>query len=570
MNKKMTKWLSMALACGMLFSTAACGKTGGNESGGSGPNELGLDVPTGGDPDSTDTLDVYLLLHGYGQDWLISGLNRFAKEDWVKAKYPKLSINYTFDSKDSTAHQKLSQGASINKYDLLFSVNLQGYEDTGMIADLTDLVYLAEVPGESGTKVIDKVPEYCLNTVRNASADERADGNDTYMIVSYIQSFWSMMYNADILKQLQKEVPVTTDEFLELGDYIATNGYTDATGATNKNVIVNRAAADYWRNSYDIWWSQYEGEEGVLNYYEGYDPIEEQTNSSAVLQQAGRLESLKVIESILTRYRYPKTDEDFKVVQSAFLMGDGVFHYNGDYFACEMQTEISELKNNYNIDYDIQYMKMPVVSAIVNKTPSVKTAAEAKGITADKMLQSIIREIDADKTYDESQAKADGVTEEDFEIIVSARCYAGLSQASNQSVVIPSYAAGKNIAADFLRFMYTDESIKDFTVSSVGLIFPTTYDIVNDTEVYSKIQPIHKSKINLMKGTSNYPFTYSYSAGATRLGKGGLESLYYKGKFEVNFALDEDDRETAEDILKNEADHWNKNTWDQMVAAAGA
>ena len=142
---------------------------------------------------------------------------------------------------------------------------------------------------------------------------------------------------------------------------------------------------------------------------------------------------------------------------------------------------------------------------------------------------------------------------------------------SAQAAIIPSYAAGKDVAADFLVFMYTDESIKDFTVSSGGLIFPTTYEIEKDAEVYDKLQPIHQSKIKIMQGTSNYPFTYSVSADGTRLGKGGLTSLYYKGKFEVNFALPESsaERQSAAEILEDEASYWNKNTWDQMVAAAG-
>lgn len=542
MNKKLAKVFSTVLACGMLFSTAACNSSGGNS-------------------DEPQTLDIYLLYKGYGDLWLKSAMSRFEQEAWVKEKYPELTINYTYNSQDSHPHQKLTAGASINKYDLMFGVNMQGYESRGVLADLTDSVYLAEVPGEEGTRVIDKIPQYALDLVRNATADSREDGNDTYNVVSYINSFWSFMYNADILKALNLEVPLTTDQFLETAETIQTTGYTWGSGETGNNVITNRAPADYWRDSYDLWWSQYEGAEGVDNYYEGYDPIEEQTNSNVVLQQEGRLESLKVIESILTKYSYSKRDEaNFKVVQTAFLMGDGVFHFNGDYFASEMQTEIDTLKSQ-GIDYDIQYMKAPVISAIIKKTPSIQT---------DEELRAVIKEIDNNVAYADSQAKKDGVTPTDFAVIVEARSFGGLGRISGQSAIIPEYAAGKEVAADFLRFMYTDESIKDFTVSSGGLIFPTTYDIVNDAEVYDKIQPIHQSKLKIMQGTSNYPFTYSVTAGGTRLGKGGLTSLYYKGKFEVNFALPEGSRQSAEEILADEASYWNKNTWDQMVASAGA
>ncbi len=562
MNKKLTKALSMVLACGMLLSATACG--GGSSNGsstGGGSVEIDKTVPTGGDGDAEQTLDIYLLYKGYGDLWLKSAINRFAAQTWVREKYPQLSINYTFNSTDSHPHQKLTAGASINKYDLMFGVNMQGYESKGVLADLTDSVYLAEVPGEEGTKVIDKIPQYALDLVRNATAEPRADGNDTYMVVSYIKDFWSLMYNADILKSMNLEVPLTTDQFLETAETIQTTGYTWAKGEKGYNVLTNRAGANYWRDSYDLWWSQYEGAEGVNNYYEGYDPLEEQTNSNVVLQQAGRLESLKVVESILTKYSYSKRDEaNYRVVQTAFLMGDGVFHWNGDYFASEMQTEIDTLKSQ-GINYDIRYMKAPVISAIIQKTPTIKTDAE---------LRAVIKEIDANILYADSQAKKNGVSQADFEIIVEARSFAGLSRVSGQSAIIPSYAAGKAVAADFLRFMYTEESIKDFTVSSGGIVFPTTYDMAADQEVYAKIQPIHQSKLKIMQGTSNYPFTYSVSAGGTRLGKGGLTSLYYQGKFEVNFTLPEGSRQSAADILADEASHWNKNTWDQMVASAGA
>ena len=544
MNKTSKTLLSMTLACGMLFSAAACNKGGNANS------------------DSPQTLDIYLLYKGYGDAWLKSAISRFEQEAWVKEKYPNLTINYTYNSVDSHPHQKLTAGASINKYDLMFGVNMQGYETKGVLADLTDTVYLREIPGEEGTRVIDKIPEYALNKVRNATAEPREDGNDTYNVVSYIKDFWSFLYNADILEDMGLEVPLTTDQFLETAETIKTTGYTWGSGEKGYNVITNRAPANYWRSSYDLWWSQYEGAEGVENYYEGYDPMEEQTNSSIVLEQEGRLESLKVIESILSKYSYSNRDEaNFRVVQTSFLMGDGLFHFNGDYFGSEMQTEINTLKSQ-GIDYDIRYMKAPVISAITKKTPTIKT---------DEALRKVIKEIDDNVTYADSQAKKDGVSKADFDIIVEARSFGGLSSVSAQAAIIPSYAAGKDVAADFLVFMYTDESIKDFTVSSGGLIFPTTYEIEKDAEVYDKLQPIHQSKIKIMQGTSNYPFTYSVSADGTRLGKGGLTSLYYKGKFEVNFALPESsaERQSAAEILEDEASHWNKNTWDQMVAAAG-
>lgn len=566
MNKKLTKLLSLAMALGLTLSATACGggtssSTGGGTTSGGGTssgNQGYTDVPMGGNPDAADTLDIYLLVHGYGQEWMKSAINKFATQTWVREKYPNFSVNYDFDSIDATASQKLSAGASINKYDVIFGVNLQAYETKGMIADLTDSVFLSDVPGEEGTKVIDKVPQRFLERIKNASADPRNDGNDSYFVVPYVNGFWSMLYNATILEQLQLEVPLTTDQFLETAAQIKTKTYAWAGGAGNTNVINNCASDNYWRGSYDFWWSQYEGVEGVANFYEGYDPLEDMYESSAVLNQAGRLKALEVVEDILSNYSHKDSQSgNYKEHQTAFLMGDGIFHYNGDYFASEMLTEINTLKQQ-NIQYDIKYMKMPVISAIREKTPSIADDAE---------LRAVIKEIDADKTWAESSVK-DSVTEADFKVIAAARCLSGWSAPGSHVAVVPSYAAGKGVAADFLRYLYTDEAIKDFTISSGGILFPSTYDIANDAEVMQSVQAIHKSKMELLKGTAKYPFTYSIAAAATTLGRAGLESLYYAGKFEVNFVQTGKNKQSAAEILQSEKNHWNKNTWDQMVAAS--
>lgn len=528
MKKKQLKFLSLAMALGMTFGATACGGK-----------------------DSEQTLDVYVLVHGYGKLWLDSALERFQNTDWVKEKYPQLKVNYQFDANDMMAAQKLQAGASINKFDLLFSVNLQEYTDGGYLADLTDLVYNAEVPGESGVKVKDKIPQRVLDKAKNFT-------DSKYYVLDYVQGMYGMLYNATILKNLNLEVPLTTDQFLETAATIKSTGYTDGFGERQTKVIMNNADDNYWRTSFDVWWAQYESVSGYEDYFRGYDAAEEKTGSITVLDQEGRLESLKVVESILSNYNNATQNGDFMRTQVSFLAGEGVFHYNGDYFAGEMQADIDVLKED-GIAYDIKYMKMPIISAIRKKTPSIKS---------DKALQDVIKEIDADKSYEESTAKNNGVSEDDYKKIVEARGVAGYSAVGSNEAVIPGYATGKEIAADFLRFMYTDESIKDFTLSSGGLLFPSTYSIVDDNEVMEKVNPISKSMYDILKGTSICSFKYLPAAGGTLLGRGGLTSLKFDGKFEVYFNQG-DATKNAEAILKAEKNRWAGSAWDQMVAAAG-
>ena len=107
----------MAVCCmgSMAMSAAACGGgKGGNTSSGGGSRDLGTDI--GGGTRSRITLDVMMTDAGYGIDWVKAALEEFAKQDWVKEKYPRLTVsNVEVGSIDAMKSQLT---ASSNKYDL--------------------------------------------------------------------------------------------------------------------------------------------------------------------------------------------------------------------------------------------------------------------------------------------------------------------------------------------------------------------------------------------------------------------------------------------------------------------
>ncbi len=524
----------------------------------------------GGGSDSEQSLDIYLLYKGYQDEWLMGVIDMFENEDWVKQKYPDLEITYDNDAVQATASAKLTGGSSMNKYDLLFSVLLNAYEGT-LLADLTDIVYLSEVPGESGVKVIDKIPDYVLDVANWNEAPTRPDGNDSYYYNIYVEGMYGIMYNADILNALSLKVPVTTDEFINTCEYIENTGYTykDASGTKNANAsIMNASENQYWDTAFNTWWAQYEGEEEYINYFKGYDS-ELMTRSATVLRQQGRLESLKVLERIFQEdHGYEFAHEmNYMSAQSSFCMGIGAFHYNGDYFASEMRATIESYKEE-GIECDIKYMKMPVISAIVDKL----NYRNGGNVMTDTMLQAIIREIDANVLYENSQAKLDGVNENDFNKIAEARRIVGFSTASTQTVGIPEYSPAKELAADFLRFMYTDKAIAEFAKASGGVTIPTTYDYSANLDVYNSFNGIQKSKyeINQLTKNSNYETIRLPHALSFPLGKAGFDGLTrYKGKFEVDFTVKTSNRTTAQKIYQDEIDYWNEPTFRQLLSEAG-
>lgn len=544
MKKGFKRVGALLMAAGMVTSMAACGGAG-----------------TAGGSDSVEALDIYVLNQGYGDLWATDAIARFKEEPWVKEKYPNLVITYAMDADFNTQFSKLSSGPALNKYDLIFGCMLQELEDTGVLADLTDSVFLTEVPDEPGVRIIDKVPEDTLALIRRANAPAREDGEDTYVIFPYIQALYSFLYNADILEELNLPVPLTTDQFMEVGDAIQENGYVNAASKGQKeyHVIMNAAQDNYWKHSYEPWWAQYEGIQGVRNYYDGYDEVEELYDSRTVLNQTGRLRALEVIEDIIDGYSYESSFQvDYKAAQTQFLMGRGVFHFNGDYFVGEMELELNGLKSQ-GIDYDIRWMKMPVISSIIEKTPTIED---------DQQLRAIIQEIDDNKLWEESQAKVNGVSKVDFEKVAEARMIGGNYAPAIQSAVIPSYAAGKDIAADFLRFMYTDKSVEEFARSSYGLVFPTKYDIRTNEELMADLHPIEMTKFDLLADKGNYKLISLPNPNGSRLGKAGLTHLYFTGSFEGMFIQPEGIRMTPQDILDYEAAYWNQTMWDQMVSRA--
>lgn len=550
----MKKFLSLSaaavLSLGVVATAASCGSS---------------------KSDSPETLDIYCLYKGYQDEWLTANIELFKQQSWVKEKYPKLTVNYTQDGVDSTAFNKLSGGESINKYDLLFSVNLESYDNSGITMDITDAVINAQVPGED-VKVKDKLSQQQLDLIAAADGPERADGGASYYNISYIDGMFSMLYNADLLKQLNIDVPVTTKEFTAACGTIKTKGYTatvDGKTINHKTPIMNSAGSNYWNSSFSTWWAQYEGVEEYSNFYNG---IYNEERSAEVTKQTGRLRSLETIENIFrSGYSYESSlATSYDVAQTNFLSGHGVFHYNGDYFASEMALTLKALKAK-GVDYDIKYMKMPVISSVVEKL----SYRDGENYMSDAMLASVIREIDSNVVYDNSQAKTKGVSKADFDKIAEARCIAGYTTGNTQRAVIPDYSPSKALAADFLRFMYTDIAISNFAKASGGIRFAVNYDYKADGS-YDSFSRISKSSYDIMTGSTEYPFIRLPSTESFALGKAGLEPLTSNNKFEVLWA-DPDQTMTAKDIYQADINYyWTENdggkptsAWGQLLGRAG-
>ena len=90
--------------------------------------------------DNPNQIDIYVVNAGYRYEWVNTIKELFLQEDWVKEKYPNLTVSIYQNDNQTYAETIMDAGRASNKFDLLFSMNLakfSGHEDA---LDLTDVV----------------------------------------------------------------------------------------------------------------------------------------------------------------------------------------------------------------------------------------------------------------------------------------------------------------------------------------------------------------------------------------------------------------------------------------------
>ena len=312
----------------------------------------------------------------------------------------------------------------------------------------------------------------------------------------------------------------------------------------------SREEANYWQFlAFPIWWAQYEGMENYYNFYRGIDTITGTQNSRDVLAQQGRLESLEVLYDLLSEYSFTGAGSiDFIEAQTRFLMGDGLIMANGDWFYQEMDTTIEGLKKR-GIDYDIRFMKNPVISAIKDVLPTVND---------DATLAAVVDAVDKGETAYE------GVSAADFARVKEARSFVYSGEYLNQAF-IPSYANGKDAAKDFLRFLATDIACNQFMRSTGGATLPFKYDVKTaDKDLYDSFDSIQKYRhdIYMADPTFNLParyeeFSLAYLGGLKPVPIGYVDSAFSSAQY------------TAQEFFQMQIDYYSGSRWDDILRAAG-
>lgn len=500
------------------------------------------------------TLEVFATNAGYGVDWLTAGLNAFKEEQWVKDKYPELIIPALKEDSVTDVFAKISGGdGNSNTVDLYVTCAPMGSFVVGAsakFAELTD-VYDSVIPGESktvGEKMSAGVRE--PQEIRQVGVSE--DAPPEYYGMPWVRGAMGMFYNKTRLDALMGvtdyETPRTTDRLVSLvADLQHKINPTDPTAIKDAPMLY-MSNSSYTGATAITWWAQYEGIENYENFWYGID--EDGNYSSDVFRQQGRLEALTVLERLIGRQHYQSCAVSMTgshmEIQTKFMTGEaGVFFFNGDWLLNEMKN--LNKSDRYHVD-DVRMLRMPVISAIVDKCSSVKT---------DDQLNEVVGYVDKNMTFDAAKTEyAKNNTAElvkaDYDRIYSARNM--VQRMGGHEMFIPEYALGKEVAKDFMRFMASDKGIEILVREGKGFISPFDFDAPESLK--NEFSPMQRERYERMKtavelrASGSYPL-YQF---------GGLKAFTRTANIDRAFGAENaDDRKSAYEVYKEDIDYYTGN-----------
>lgn len=521
--KRIVSFLSLAVICVSAFGLGACKKT----------------------KDTEQTLEIYCTDAGYGVEWVNDTIELFKAQSWVKEKYPELNVLFTSNDDQTFASARLDAGAKSNTFDLLFGMNMWGYAGEGSNAlDLTESVYNTTVPGED-IKYKDKMMNSYL--VSNSYVK---GGAESYYTTSWASGMNTILYNEDLLEANNLKVPNTTDELIKLcADY-------KAKGASDSHYsFIQSYDADYFNYLFPIWWAQYEGVQGYKNFFSG---IHNNTYSIRIFEQKGREYALEVYEALLDYdkgYLNPESkNQKFVIAQTMFLDGEALMHVNGDWFVNEMKDVIAKKGDKAPT---IKTMPLPIISKLGTKL----------GIT-DAELSALVTYVDK-LNYGEtatlpSFASTTGYTKE--EVVDAVKEARGIvhSVGANCHSVIPSYAKGKEVAIDFLRFMATDIALETYMKTTDGSRLPFEY--TPSKELYNSFSKTAQSRLDYLQG-KNGTNTLISPMYFPLVRYGELKPFLYENYYQT-FSI-ANNEETPATYMKNCKDTWDEKKFNAALSAAG-
>lgn len=498
--------------------------------------------------DTESDLEIFCTDAGYKTEWCNAIIDLFKQQDWVKEKYPNLTVTLSTNDDQTYANSRLDAGKKANTIDLLFGMNMWGYAGAGSNAmDLTDVLYNSTVPGESILYKEKMQPSYLLsNQYRAADSDEI-----TYYTTSWAGGMNTILYNEDLFVANDLKVPNTTDELIE----ICKQYKAKETETQKKYSFVQSFDAVYFNYLFPIWWAQYEGLQGYENFFGG---IDNDTYSSRIFDQKGREYSLGVFEALLDDdkgYVSPYGfSQRFMATQAAFIKGESLMHVNGDWFSSEMLSVMQREGDNAPT---IKTMRLPIISKL----------GEKLGIT-DAELSAIVEYVDKIGAGESAEVPTftstkNYTTEKVLNAVKEARTIVH-ALGSNHHAVVPTYAKAKDVAIDFLRFMATDIALEAYTKTTVGATLPFIFTVPQ--EVYNSLPVAQQTRLDYFQ-SANGINTLIAPEYFPLVRYGGL-APFVGDQYYQTFSIT-GNKKTAADFMRETKNSWDDKKFANALASAG-
>ena len=431
---------------------------------------------------SDKTIEVLIYNAGYGVKWFDEIANDFEKNTDYDIVTKEVASNDNFES-------ILRAGGSNTTTDLFIVCDAFGrYLDFGskMVSgyeyclEPLDDVYNYTPEGESrtiGEKMWKEYRESYLFDVEIGGKQEQH-----YYVAPWASGFTGLIYNKKVYADAGlTSTPRTSVELLEYADKIKDSG---------KYAFYYSSDSGYWEYLFYTWWGQYEGLQGIDNFYRAKisdAAIPDPVSSMGIFDQKGILKSLEAVAACLDpaeNYAESTIESlDYTTVQARFLSGRGGMMPNGDWLENEMK-KLSRVDTS-----NIMPMRTPVISAIADK---LSFADESEAVR-ETNLRALVDYADGKELpayADEATVKADAA-------IVSKARRVTYTIGNSHQAVIPVYATAKEGAKEFLKFLYTDANLARYMNTTSGSMLPFDIDYKH-VDGYDGFSDFAKTKLEII------------------------------------------------------------------------
>ncbi|MCI8487447.1 MAG: hypothetical protein HFE36_01890 [Clostridia bacterium] len=439
---------------------------------------------------------------GYGTDWLDAVL-----DDYMLNVNTDVYINLKRNTNNDTTRTNIKTG--VGTYDL-YQIEVDMFGCSNCLADMSEL-YETEVYGEPGVKVKDKFGDRWV--------DYYEENGHWYQMPQTQLTGWNWAYNKDLLDSTlgagQYSLPRTTEEFFAFGDELYKKGVylTAFPGA-------DTAGGDYSRYAYELWFAQMTGLEGYQKYMSGYykdeqtgewtfaedAPVQIKQNETAIT------EAYKVAQRLCTPAASAADSQYMHAQSMGMTFKDvDVMLYGGRYRGQKvppiafsyvggwLETEVAPFVNAGTIsgDQKVMAMKMPVISAITSRTPTINDE------------QTLLKVIDYVDGVAESAPQ--GVTEGDIAVVREARNM--VSELICRQFVVTNSAQNKDDIFDFLAYLTSERAQKIAAKATRGISVlpygytPTDEDMGFTISDYTKsVEAIKRESVIVDEGGLDMPY----------------------------------------------------------------